>query len=98
MPPEAQRLAVDVGKSRQLGEPAALHGPPRTCTVYDVPRTKILAAGVEATDRWDVGDEGGWYDLTVTVDEAPAFRRRFAGRLENGEPGTSDPAMGTAPA
>ena len=50
------------------------------------------------TDRWDVGGEGGWYDLTVTVDEAPAFRRRFAGRLENGEPGTSDPAMGVASA
>ena len=64
----------------------------------DAPRTKILAAGVEVTDRWDVGGEGGWYDLTVTVDEAPAFRRRFAGRLENGEPGTSDPAMGVAPA
>ena len=25
--------------------------------------------GVEASDPWDVGDEGGWYDLTVTVDE-----------------------------
>ena len=64
----------------------------------DAPRTKILAAGVEVTDRWDVGDEDGWYDLTVTVDEAPAFHRRFAGRLENGEPGTSDPMMGVASA
>ncbi|NUP22709.1 MAG: DUF756 domain-containing protein, partial [Streptomyces sp.] len=34
-----------------------------------------------------------WYDLTVTADGDPAFLRRFAGRVENGRPGVSDPAI-----
>ncbi|WP_031480909.1 phosphocholine-specific phospholipase C [Streptomyces bicolor] len=34
-----------------------------------------------------------WYDLTVTSDADPAFLRRFAGRVENGRPGVSDPAI-----
>ncbi|WP_261719964.1 phosphocholine-specific phospholipase C [Streptomyces sp. FZ201] len=34
-----------------------------------------------------------WYDLTVTSDTDPAFLRRFAGHVENGRPGVSDPAM-----
>ncbi|WP_282701409.1 phospholipase C, phosphocholine-specific [Streptomyces sp. CC219B] len=34
-----------------------------------------------------------WYDLTVTADSDPAFLRRFAGHVENGRPGVSDPAL-----
>lgn len=34
-----------------------------------------------------------WYDLTVTSEADPAFLRRFAGRVENGRPGVSDPAI-----
>ena len=33
-----------------------------------------------------------WYDFTVTL--GGAFERRFVGRLETGEDGVSDPAMG----
>ena len=35
-----------------------------------------------------------WYDFSVRVDGASGFLRRFAGRVETGEPGFSDPAMG----
>ncbi|MBL1086011.1 phospholipase C, phosphocholine-specific [Streptomyces actinomycinicus] len=34
-----------------------------------------------------------WYDLTVTSDADPAFLRGFAGHVENGLPGVSDPAI-----
>ncbi len=37
-----------------------------------------------------------WYDLTVTADGDKAFLRRFAGHVENGQPGVSDPAIITA--
>ncbi|HLL33274.1 MAG TPA: phospholipase C, phosphocholine-specific [Streptomyces sp.] len=36
-----------------------------------------------------------WYDLTVTSDADPAYLRRFAGHVENGQPGVSDPAIAT---
>ncbi|WP_037863204.1 phosphocholine-specific phospholipase C [Streptomyces sp. NRRL S-340] len=34
-----------------------------------------------------------WYDLTVTSGADPSFLRRFAGHVENGLPGVSDPAI-----
>ncbi|HEY3814299.1 MAG TPA: phospholipase C, phosphocholine-specific [Caulobacteraceae bacterium] len=37
---------------------------------------------------------GGWYDVSVGCAEDPGFGRRFAGRLETGKPGVSDPALG----
>ncbi|SFY52339.1 phosphocholine-specific phospholipase C [Streptomyces sp. F-1] len=36
-----------------------------------------------------------WYDLTVTSADDPAFVRGFAGHVENGRPGVSDPAIAT---
>ncbi|GAQ58993.1 phosphocholine-specific phospholipase C [Streptomyces acidiscabies] len=34
-----------------------------------------------------------WYDLTVTSHASSTFLRRFAGHVENGRPGVSDPAI-----
>ncbi|MEU6665098.1 phosphocholine-specific phospholipase C [Streptomyces sp. NPDC046727] len=50
-----------------------------------------------ATVRQTVGLAGSdrWYDLTVTSDADPAFLRGFAGHVENGQPGVSDPAIVT---
>ncbi|MFJ4577998.1 phosphocholine-specific phospholipase C [Streptomyces echinatus] len=50
-----------------------------------------------ATVRQTVGlaASGRWYDLTVTSDADPAFLRGFAGHVENGQPGVSDPAIVT---
>ncbi|GHH95125.1 phosphocholine-specific phospholipase C [Streptomyces capillispiralis] len=36
-----------------------------------------------------------WYDLTVTSATDASFLRRFVGHVENGRPGTSDPAIHT---
>jgi phospholipase C len=50
-----------------------------------------LHGGGRAKTGWSVVDSSHWYDFTVT---APDFERRFAGRMETGEAGSSDPAMG----
>ncbi|MFE0102582.1 phosphocholine-specific phospholipase C [Streptomyces sp. NPDC059009] len=34
-----------------------------------------------------------WYDVSVVADTDKAFLRRFAGRVENGQAGVSDPAL-----
>ncbi len=36
----------------------------------------------------------GWYDFTIRVKGYPEFSKRYAGRVENGKAGKSDPAMG----
>jgi phospholipase C len=52
-----------------------------------------VAAGVEVTRAWPLGQTGGWYDLAVENRDDPAVSRRFAGRVETGKPSISDPAM-----
>lgn len=36
----------------------------------------------------------GWYDISVTVEGFPGYLQRFAGKVETGKPGFSDPFMG----
>jgi phospholipase C len=36
---------------------------------------------------------GGWYDYSLFIEGADHFEMRFAGRVETGKAGTSDPAM-----
>ena len=38
----------------------------------------------------------GWYDFIVQADGHAGFRKRYAGRVETGRPGISDPYMGRA--
>jgi phospholipase C len=52
----------------------------------------LVPAGGNVNKGWPVSASGNWYDFSVTVDTQPAFRRRFAGRIENGYDLTSDPA------
>jgi len=35
-----------------------------------------------------------WYDFTVSLENEPEFKRRFAGRIETGKDSYSDPFMG----
>jgi phospholipase C len=49
-------------------------------TTYRVP-----AGTTVTTDRDVIGDGHGWYDVLATVDGDAAYRRRFAGHVENGE-------------
>jgi len=42
----------------------------------------------------DLSKQFGWYDFTVAVEGSEIFARRYAGRVETGESGFSDPFMG----
>jgi phospholipase C len=46
--------------------------------------------------KWTLRKSGNWYDFSVTADTNKAYLRRFAGRVETGQHGLSDPALGTA--
>jgi phospholipase C len=56
----------------------------------DGPWTLKAPKGDMGTLHWELKDSGHWYDFTVTADNVV---RRFAGRVETGKPGVSDPAM-----
>ncbi|CAL9611384.1 phosphocholine-specific phospholipase C [Streptomyces sp. enrichment culture] len=57
------------------------------------PRTVTVRAGATVKLPVDLTASRRWYDLTVTSDTAPSYLRRFAGHVENGTPGVSDPAI-----
>ncbi|MFJ6983301.1 MULTISPECIES: phosphocholine-specific phospholipase C [unclassified Streptomyces] len=60
-------------------------------------RTTTVRVRVGAVLKRTVGLAASrrWYDLTVTSTADPSFVRRFAGHVENGRPGVSDPALVT---
>jgi phospholipase C len=47
--------------------------------------------------RWSVTASGFWYDFSVSSPSLPGWSRRFAGRVEIGRHGISDPALGGLP-
>jgi phospholipase C len=55
---------------------------------------KLEAAGAAHVVRWSVLASGLWYDFTVSCPALPGWSRGFAGRLETGTHGVSDPALG----
>jgi phospholipase C len=58
-------------------------------------RTFTVRSGATVRHTVDLAAGRRWYDLTVTSEADPAFVRRFAGHVENGRPGVSDPAVTT---
>jgi phospholipase C len=56
-------------------------------------RSLRVAEGSHASLVLKLDKSFRWYDFSVRVEGASDFLRRFAGRVENGEPGVSDPAM-----
>jgi phospholipase C len=66
-------------------------------TPYGAPmRDEVLRAGATTEWRYSTAASGGWYDVDLSMPGPFAFRRRFAGRMENGRDSISDPAMGGA--
>ncbi|MEY9995980.1 phospholipase C [Streptomyces sp. V4I8] len=55
--------------------------------------TVTVRPGTTVCRTVDLAGSRRWYDLTVTADADPAFLRRFAGHVDNGRPGVSDPAI-----
>jgi phospholipase C len=58
-----------------------------------------VAHSVELTDRgvvrvpFQLDGSHHWYDLSLTIENNASYSRRFAGRVETGREGFSDPAM-----
>jgi phospholipase C len=79
----------------------ANHDQQRACVVEVADRsyktgtqTRSVAAGERATLPLDTRRNFRWYDIGLTLDGSNSWQRRLAGRLETGEWGFSDPAMG----
>ncbi|WP_233233853.1 phosphocholine-specific phospholipase C [Bordetella sp. LUAb4] len=60
----------------------------------DGPWNASVTAGATQDIHWDLSDSSAWYDFVVTSPSQPTWSRRFAGRVETGKHGISDPAMG----
>ncbi|MFI2209383.1 phosphocholine-specific phospholipase C [Streptomyces sp. NPDC020141] len=77
------------------------HQGPRTVRLvltdaYGGPRRAFrIEPGATVRHTVDLAHSGHWYDLSVVSDDDSAFLRRFAGHVETGGPGTSDPALRT---
>jgi phospholipase C len=57
-------------------------------------RKKLIAANTKVTLPLDLMSSHNWYDFTVKVHGAEGFEKRYAGRVETGRAGISDPLMG----
>jgi len=62
----------------------------------DGPWAFALAPDQVVVQKWDLAISNHWYDFSATanVDDGTIYLRRFAGRVETGADGFSDPAMG----
>ncbi|MDR3741173.1 MAG: phospholipase C, phosphocholine-specific [Terracidiphilus sp.] len=56
-------------------------------------QTLTLTAGAEREDEWKLEASSGWFDLSITAEHDAGFLRRFAGHVETGRPGSSDPLL-----
>lgn len=67
---------------------------------YRMHAPKSLRVEGRASLDWQVqlARDHGWYDIRITVEALAGYARRYAGRLETGRHGISDPAMGTSSA
>jgi phospholipase C len=59
------------------------------------PSSFKVRAGATVRHTVDLRASRRWYDLTVVSAADAGFLRRFAGHVENGRPGVSDPAIVT---
>lgn len=56
--------------------------------------THELPAGGSITLDWPLAASQHWYDLSLSSSHDRRYLRRFAGHVETGRPGVSDPAIG----
>jgi phospholipase C len=59
-------------------------------------QTKQVAAGARCSIRISTAKSHRWYDVSLRVTGAAKFERRYAGRIETGAWGFSDPRIGSA--
>ncbi|MDE8651012.1 phosphocholine-specific phospholipase C [Novosphingobium album (ex Liu et al. 2023)] len=57
-------------------------------------REVIVAPGETVADLWRLAKSDNWYDLSVTPGSDEGALWHYAGKVENGRPGRTDPAIG----
>ena len=58
------------------------------------PEKHSIAPGASRKVIYNLKASHHWYDLSVMVQGSDAFTHRFSGKVETGQPGITDPAMG----
>jgi phospholipase C len=71
---------------------------PSTFTIADnrygvSPQTVTVAAGQTVQTAWSLASSKRWYDISVTSGTDAHFLRQFAGYVETGAAGVTDPSM-----
>ncbi|HEY4125177.1 MAG TPA: phospholipase C, phosphocholine-specific [Rhizomicrobium sp.] len=58
--------------------------------------TRRIALGAKSShvEAWPLQASDRWYDLSVKLESTPEFLQRFAGHVETGHAGKTDPAIG----
>ena len=56
--------------------------------------TKNIAAGTAAIIPLDLGKSSNWYDISITIQGLQGFECRYAGHVDTGRAGITDPYMG----
>jgi phospholipase C len=86
---------IDLMVSNNSGSPVTLVV---TDNVYKTPVIKKVLPVNSTTDYTtisiDLSRQFNWYDLTVNIEGDDLFEKRFAGRVDTGVSGYSDPFMG----
>jgi phospholipase C len=54
----------------------------------------LASDGRVTRERWSIAHSADWYDFSVRCEAQPGWSQRFAGRMETGRHGVSDPALG----
>lgn len=57
-------------------------------------QAKLIAKKFPSTLVIDLAKSHGWYDFTVRIKGYPLYERRYAGKVETGKHGVTDPFMG----
>jgi phospholipase C len=101
---DAQDLPLDVGFNATRAGDAEVQitnrgSRPLVVEISDVAYKRdsqkaTLAPGASTKLSFSGEHSFGWYDLSVGVVGSEQFAKRYAGRIETGKPGFSDPAMG----
>jgi phospholipase C len=99
-------IGLGYGKTNDAGYPLTGDGilqivnNGEACTLLIMDRSygavypaRHLAAGEKLAIALPLTKSHGWYDLSVRIQGKEGFEKRYAGRIETGKDGISDPAM-----
>lgn len=67
----------------------------RDCSYGREPRELSLSAGQVSKLTLSLKESQRWYDFEISLAKDPSFTRRYAGRMENGSEGQTDPSIGS---